>query len=432
MPEVVAELLTPQAPQPPAGPAPSGALTVESLPAFETQDAESANWQHAGFAVEPPAAGPVESPVGQATKSWHASPSEVRPRRRLLRGLLVAVLAGYAGFFLWDSLFRTQAMGIVQADIVEIAAPAAGSIRQAVVAEGSRVQAGQVVASIDCHSLRDDLARATDELEIARAEVKAEASRVKWELEVTQDGRFHADAELHREEGNLSAQRALIERLSLTLARVQELKDRGSVTAEEFDRIRLELKGEVEKTARDQQAVGDMRRRSEMFAALVDQMGDRLKPKLARVTALESQVERLRERVAQLDVRAPLDGMVLKRHRTFGERVAVNDPLLTLAVDATREAVLFLPESRSGLLEPGDEVALCGAGGVTLHGTVAFVGESLQPSPENIETFYRRGERLLAVHVRPSPGGSPWPELPLGSVLKLSRFGGITRRTASR
>jgi multidrug resistance efflux pump len=395
-------------------------------------DSVDARWNSAGFAVNALPVEPNPQLRQPALKAGHPIPSAVRPGGRLVGALVVVAFAGFAGLFIWNSVFRFRALGVLSADTIEVSAESDGLVQEIAIAEGAHVARGDVLAVLENMTLRDELSRASDQLQTAQAEISAEASRLQWELQVAQDGRYRLKADLHLEQGNTRQQEAAAESLDLSFQRLRQLKAKGIVTPEEFDRSRLALRGQADKVADQKEAVQDLQRRSDAADLLVTKIGDRIAPKLAHANALQSEIERLRARLMQLSVSAPIDGTVVKRHRLPGERLRANEPLVTLLADTTREAVLYLPESQSGSICAGDDVVLSteSTAGV-LQGTVMHIEDRLQPAPESIQTFYRRGERLLAVHVRPDARTSPWPNLPLNSVVKLPRWGGVTKKGTS-
>jgi multidrug efflux pump subunit AcrA (membrane-fusion protein) len=188
------------------------------------------------------------------------------------------------------------ATGTVEADPrVEVKAKVPGTIAQLLVKEGDRVRAGQLLASLDNKSLRFDLARTRADLRAATvrtssgspqlAALKAARESVAADLKL-------AEAELQRAEG---------------------LVKKGAMAADELDRRR-----ERWNKLRAEWAAADARVRS----TEIDLGAER-----ERVGALEGSVA---AQNADAEIRAPLDGTVIKKRVELGEAVVQSQPLFTV------------------------------------------------------------------------------------------------------
>lgn len=422
-------LIVPQADAPAPGTIPPNLQTDAPTAAPQvaaTNAATGTGWQAAGFSVDPPTVDAPNLLKRPVVKAGHPDPSAVRPKKRLLPALVVVLFTFSAGIAIWNSFFRYRASGIVTATTIELSLDDEGLMQETVVSEGMQASKGELLCVLENQTLREKFARIADDLAIAKGELAAEESRARWEMQVAQDGQYRLTAECHLEQGRLQEQEALLERQKTTFERIARLYQRQAATLEQFDKARLDLQGQTSLVAELKHVVENLRSRVESAETLVGKLNDRLAPKVAQVAALQSETERLRKRLDQLHVVAPADATVVKWHRRPGERSNSREPLVTLLLDSTREVVLYVSEADCKAICRGNRVFLgTESGSGELSGMVARVEDSLQPAPENIQTQYRRGERLLAVHVQPDAANEAWPNLPLHSVVKLARWGGV-------
>jgi HlyD family secretion protein len=249
------------------------------------------------------------------------APLKVRKRRAWPRYLLLALFPLLiAGFVLAKKLRpvpvtvtpvvrgkaieAVYATGTVEAEErLRVKAKTSGSLSELLVKEGTVVKKGDLLARIDNPAVTFDLERGRVDLNAASAQagpaapqleaLKSRAESLKAELDVARQD----------------------------LARAERLLSGGSIAQAEVDRGRARVTG-LEGTLRALEA--------EKRGAGID-----LRANAGRQAA---QVKSLAARVADTEVRAPIDGVVLVKHVELGEVVSVNQVLLTIG--DTRRLVL--------------------------------------------------------------------------------------------
>jgi multidrug efflux pump subunit AcrA (membrane-fusion protein) len=188
------------------------------------------------------------------------------------------------------------ATGNVEADPrVEVKAKVSGTVAQLLVKEGERVKAGQLLARLDNKTLRYDLER-------TRADVRAATLRTA--------GASPQLAALKAARESIAADVKLAE---TELERAQALVARGAMAAAELDTRRERLN-----KLRADWAAADAR----LSSTAIDLRAER-----ERVGAAEGSVA---AQNADADVRAPLDGTVIRKRVELGEAVVLNQPLFTV------------------------------------------------------------------------------------------------------
>ncbi len=242
--------------------------------------------------------------------------AQVHPRarpgwfRRNIRSLVAAlvVLAGAGGIVAkrlqpipvtatptvrGKAIEAVYATGTVEAeDRVNVKAKSSGSIAEVFVKEGQRVKKGDLLARIDNPVVSFDLKRGKADLSAAAAQAGKDAPQIAALR--AQAASFSADLVLARTD----------------LERQQKLVESGSIAEAELDRARSRVTQlEASITANEAQ----------QRALRID-----LSANAARQAA---QVESLASRVADTEVRSPLDGVVLTKNIEIGEVVSINQTL---------------------------------------------------------------------------------------------------------
>ena len=197
-----------------------------------------------------------------------------------------------------DAVYAT---GTVEAeDRVQVKAKSSGSVAEITVKEGAKVKKGDLLARIDNPAVSYDLKRGQADLSAATAQSGADAPQL-----LSLRGQWKAvQAEL------LSARQ--------DLERIDQLAKSGSISAAEVDRGHARV-AQLEGTL----AANEAQQRS-------------LRIDLSANTARQAvNVQSLASRVADTEVRAPLDGVVLAKSVELGEVVVINQPLFKVG-DVTK------------------------------------------------------------------------------------------------
>ena len=73
---------------------------------------------------------------------------------------------------------------------------------------------------------------------------------------------------------------------------------------------------------------------------------------------LLNETQRIREWIAQGDLRAPVNGTVLHRHHPAGECIKSHDPLFSMMEESSLEIEMFLPQEMTADFSVGDAMQL--------------------------------------------------------------------------
>jgi hypothetical protein len=141
-----------------------------------------------------------------------------------------------------------------------------------------------------------------------------------------------------------------------------------------------------------------------------------------RIEQTQASIERLRERLHEGTVRAPISGRVLKVHRHGGEFVEPARPLVELLAEDSLEITLLVPQDRSATYNIGQQIEVeMQPLAHRLHCQVTRVGDAFCDPPAQLEARYRHGQALLPVHLKPLNAMDPARPLRLGGEVRQPR-----------
>jgi membrane fusion protein len=295
------------------------------------------------------------------------------PRWTVITGFLCLSLIVSAAFVAATPYARKQAtIGLVvpQAGTVRVGAPQPGTLSALFVADGSMVEAGAALFTIDYRrSLQDGgtldaaLRRALDSQEMLLSEqIASEASRAANER-AGLDSRI---AGLDGERRGLTEQRTLLERRVRVAAErfegVTDLRRRGLITETDFrGREDSWLARRQELSTADQRidAIDHSTRQAMLQAAqLPTDSGDRIAKLRGAIAELQQHKIQASSQGGEL-VRAPVAGRVTALQAGIGQRVDPAKPLLALVPPGgVMRAELFVPSRAIGFVRSGQKVRL--------------------------------------------------------------------------
>ena len=265
--------------------------------------------------------------AGCGEKGKHTPGSAERP---LLRGVEVVEAGG-------GSRERfIEATGTVRAKtIAAVAAQVMGRITSLPVAEGSRVEKGALLATIDDTQVRGQL--------LAAGALVTEA-----------------EAGLREVEGAIAQAEASKSLAEKTYERFRVLHEEKVVTSQEFDEV------EVKRTV----AIKDYERALDKRAQVI-----------AKITQAKAQEEAARAMLSYTRVRAPFPGVVTGKKADVGSMAAPGVPILVLEDTRRYRIEASVPEDYLGVLKVGSRVrvVLGAPPGMEIAGTISEVVPQVDP-----------------------------------------------------
>jgi HlyD family secretion protein len=266
------------------------------------------------------------------------------------------------------------ATGTVQpVTTVLVGSQLSGQVRALLADYNTRVRAGQVIARLDDDQLRARLAAARAELAQAQAGLataRAQRARLEAELEAVGSGIAAADAQAARAQSQLDE--ALRER-----ERKRALVARGATTLADVERADAGfLQAQATRAAAAAAAVA-ARAAQDGAAAALDVARTQIDAAQAQLAQREAMLRQVEVDLDRAEIKAPIDGVVIRRDVDVGQTVAASlqaPVLFTIAQDLRHvEIHVAVDEADIGRVRPGQEAQFT----VPAFPSVTFRGEVL-------------------------------------------------------
>jgi multidrug resistance efflux pump len=355
-------------------------------------------------------------------------PAPKRPKGRWFITLFIAAIAIVTGSKIWNQFGQNQAYGIMQGRVLEIRAPWNGIIESLHVRDGQFVEQGQLLATINNFEFKNERLRLKHELEIALADLAMRVADVQTREKIQSDSALKLQVEYYQLLGRLHAERAKLQELDSQFHTNQWLYDKESISKVELDSNRIQLAGQKSVVDEIDNALEKLQSSLVRLGQRDDSILQPLVMQQTRIQAISAEFDRLSQLESMGEIRAPVQGLVIKRHQFTGEFIGKNTVVFEVLEHDSLEAVVYLPQSQANLFTVGDHVHLVlPPESQPKMFRIQSFGEQMVQAPESIERFYNAKQQLIPVHAIPQPGQLPemqeahgwW----LGAEVRLPRFG---------
>lgn len=268
--------------------------------------------------------------------------------------------------------------GVVEFDEESLAFEVAGTVQTMPLAEGERVSASAVVATLVGEDLR--LAEAEAEAAVVLAESRLAATSAPARAQELSSAQAEAEA------AALVAANAASE-----LKRQQLLNADGLVAAQGVERV-------ADAAA---QANAQARSAAERLALLREgPRAEDVAVAQASLALARASAERARQRVAQCELRAPAARLVRHHLHHAGEVVLAGAPVLIVADPDKPYVDAFVPQAGLAALRVGGPATVRVDGGAPVAGTIERIGERLEFTPRFLFGPKDRPDLVARVRVR--------------------------------
>lgn len=287
---------------------------------------------------------------------------------------------------------RVRVSGYVEATEVRVAPEVGGRITQLAVDEGTRVEAGTLVARLD-----------TTDVELALKGAAAERQQAAAQLALLRAGARpeeirEADAQVAAAEAELSTLRVEEAAAARDLERFESL-----LAASAGSRKQRDDAAARRDAAREQARAAEQRLRRTRQTLAKIKAGARpqeLEAARARVAAADAQLAVLQESLSDTSVQAPVAGIVTEKLADQGEVVAPRTPILVITDLDHAWANVYVEEPLVPRLKLGQRVPLfTDAGGPALQGTISYISSKAEFTPRNVQTADERAKLVYRVKV---------------------------------
>ena len=344
------------------------------------------------------AAGP---PPAAALRS--APPMKKRSKGNSFLSLIFLAAFIALGYTIWSSLLQYQSYGVIEGRVITVAAPWDGSIYNWQVRDGEEVTQGQVLAVINNIDMQHQLETLGDELTMNQALLDAEISKIQFESKQRSEQSQKTVAEYHETYGNLLSEKEKYKELDRKFKRTRKLLKTHNVSRSQYEEEFFRLAGQKKKIQQLTETVEILKYRSRQSNDGVDNGSPRLAPILAQIELSKSEIGRLRERIAQGQIKSPVNGRVSKRHRLIGESAKSGEVVIDVLEENSIQAVLYVPQSVVEDYEIGKTVEISlEPYKQKIECTVERFGDRFETAPASIERFYHINQALLPVYLTPN------------------------------
>jgi HlyD family secretion protein len=298
--------------------------------------------------------------------------------------LILVLLAAIAGAGWWYLDRNGQPDGLVlygNVDLRQVTLAFNGSqrIAEVLVEEGDRVRAGQVLARLDTGRLEPLVAQ-------AEAQVASQQAVV--------DRLHHGSRpeEIAQARANLDAARAEMANAQRTRERMTNLGRRGAVAEQAMENAQAAAEVAEAKVAMLQKTL-------DLLVA-----GPRIEEVAqaeAQLRAARSQLDLLRQELADAELRAPTDAIIRSRLLEPGEMASPTRPVFSLAVTDPKWVRAFVSESQLGRVKPGmkAEIFVDSFPGRAIEGWIGFISPVAEFTPKTVQTEELRPNLVYEVRV---------------------------------
>ncbi|WP_312593635.1 HlyD family efflux transporter periplasmic adaptor subunit [Stutzerimonas nitrititolerans] len=265
---------------------------------------------------------------------------------------------------------------------VSLAFDGSGRVAELKVDEGDEVKAGQLLATLDTHTL-------TLQADQAQAQIGVQQQNL---LRLKNGSR---PEELAQARSSLSAAQAEAARAQKDLARLQGIAtntDSRGVSGLELDRARAAVQVANAQAAqqRDALRLTEIGPREEDIAAAE-----------AQLKAAEAQLALLQHQVSQGQLIAPSDAVVRSRLLEPGDMATSQKPVYALAITRPKWVRVYVSEPDLGKVKPGQpaRVTTDSAPGKPVAGKVGYISSVAEFTPKSVQTEELRTRLVYEVRV---------------------------------
>lgn len=269
--------------------------------------------------------------------------------------------------------------GTVEATTVAVSFKVSGRLKERLVDEGQTVQTGQVVARLETDELRDEQKLRTAEQQAAQAALADLRAGSRRE-------------EIAAAEASLARLRAEAVRAGHDARRAEALFAKEVIPRRELD---------AALAARDATAAATREGEERLKLVRIGPRPDALRQAQARLEAASAARSLADTRLAQTELPAPLNGMVLAKHAEPGELLAAGSPVITVGKLDEVWVRAYLPETQLGRVKLGQAATLTSDTwkGRRYQGAVSFIAAEAEFTPRNVQTEAERVKLVYRIKV---------------------------------
>ncbi|WP_158501524.1 HlyD family secretion protein [Vitiosangium sp. GDMCC 1.1324] len=327
-----------------------------------------------------------------------------QPRRLIPLAVVVLALIAWAGYRAWAARQPYTWAGTVEARDIAVGSRVGGRVKEVLVQEGERVEAGQPIVQLEAGDLNAQRLQAEGQL----LQAQAALDKMMGHTRPQDMGKTRAQGGPARVEprppltGSLAEQ---VARARAELTAAQVALDKAELDAR---RARSLFQQQVNTRADLDTAEASLRQARATRDARHAQLQELQQGTNADIRAQQGAVEAARGRLEAIDValneltiRAPLAARVESLDLRPGDLLQPNATAATLVEDDQLYVRIYVPETHLGKLRPGSEVPVRvdSFPGRTFTGVVENIASEGEYTPRNLQTPDERAWQVFATRV---------------------------------
>jgi HlyD family secretion protein len=377
------------------------------------------------------------TPTQTATSPGTAAPTQddararKNPRRFLPLALALVLLAGYAGFRLYQGTRPYEWSGTVEARVISVGSRTGGRVKDVLVREGDRVQTGQTIVVLEPGDLEAMRQQMQAQLEQSQAnleklekgsrpeEIEEARAKAATAVAALQEARRGARSEeIQGAKARLVALQVALDKAQLDADRAHKLATSGSISQAEVDNADAVLRGGVAQRDNAKETLNELlngereediaqaaaRAQEAQASAKLVVAGTRvedLKAARATVDGYAAQLQQIQIKIDELAIKSPRPARVESLDLRPGDILAANATAATLLEDDQLYVRIYVPETLVGHLHVGQDVPIQvdSFPNRSFSGVVEHINSVGEYSPRNLQTADERADQVFGTRI---------------------------------
>jgi len=335
-------------------------------------------------------------------------------KRRLLIGAVAVVLFGAAAAWWWFSRAPQNAplilTGNVEVRQVNLGFKVAGRIKDLKVDEGDTITEGQVLAGLEKVYFEDSI-----------AQLKAQRDQAKASLTKLEAG--NRPEEIAQAEATVAEREATVVNTKIAFDRADELLRRAVGSRKAFD--------DAQAAHREAEARLNSARQNLRLLRAGYRVED-ISAARAQLAEREAALQVAERQLADAELVAPSQGVVLSRVREAGAIVAAGETVFVLSLTNPVWVRTYVSEVDLGRIKPGMEVNVKTdtPGAPLLNGRIGFISTTAEFTPKTVETRELRTALVYRIRIIVNDSGQILRQGMPVTVAVLDKHGARVTSTA--
>lgn len=330
--------------------------------------------------------------------------------------VLLGVLLVIAAIYYFVSTPRSNdivLIGTLDANQVVVSSKIIGRIEKLNVDEGSRVQAGDVIAVLDTAELEAQQRAAAEAVSSMQSRVAETQHTVVQTVGEAQSGVKNAQARVQATQASLKQAQAQLVKVETDNQRIVALAEQGVASKQDLDRSNADLNAQRAAVASLQDQVRAAQADLATAQARLHQIAvakSTVASTEAQAKQAEAQLNEAKARLGYTNVLAPVSGTVSVRVARQGEVVNPGSPIVTIVDLSDTWVRAYIPETEATNLGIGDTVRVRLPSGQVINGKIILKAAEADFATQRDVSRAKRDIRTVGLKISvPNPNKSLIP-----------------------